>query len=51
MSRKDLVWLRTLLAARTTPEGTPKKGFAANVEMLKREIARITDGTDGPPPA
>jgi hypothetical protein len=44
MTRVDAAWFKTLLEARTNPDGTPKKGFRANVEMLKREIARIERG-------
>jgi hypothetical protein len=49
MTRRDLTWYKTLVEARTDGEGKPKKGFGANVAMLRAEIAKIEKALDAQP--
>lgn len=40
-NRNELAHFRNLLEARTDGEGKPKKGYTANVALLRAEIARL----------
>lgn len=40
--------LKTMLAARTSRDGSPLKGYAKNVAAIKDEIARLQTEMDAP---